>query len=191
MTNEIIQLTKKVAKEFGYNPATLLAFIEVETGGRGFDKDTGKILIQFEPHWFRKKVPYAPSGAWSVNKVDVQSKEWIAFNNAFAINPNGAMESTSIGLGQIMGFHYKRLGFSSVGAMWDDAKKGLENQIRQIAQFIRTDNRLQTAIKMLDWHTIATIYNGAGYEDLAKKYGREPYNISLAKAFGRMKVAMG
>src|SRR5690606_21944769 len=83
----------------------LLAIIEVETPGRGFDVITGKILIQFEPSWFRRHEPYAPSGKWSVNKVDVQSKEWIAFNDAWKINPDSAMKSTSIGLPQIMGFH--------------------------------------------------------------------------------------
>lgn len=188
MTNEIIQLTKDIANEKGYDKAVLLAFIEVETGGRGFDQNTGKILIQFEPLWFKRKVPFAPSGLWSVNKVDVQGREWEAFNNAFKINQNGAMESTSIGLGQIMGFHFKRLGFSSVGAMWDDAKKGLKNQILQIVKFLETDQRLRTAIRMKDWHTIATIYNGAGYKDLAKKYNREPYDVSLKKAYQKYSI---
>lgn len=163
--------------------AALLAFIEVETGGEGFDKKTGKILIQFEPSWFRKKVPYAPSGAWSVNKVDVQSKEWIAFNNAFKINPNAAMESTSIGLGQIMGFHYKTLGFNTVGEMWDDAKAGLKNQVMQILGFIKSNPKLLKAIQELDWHHCAVYYNGAGYMNIAKKYGRTPYNIALANAY--------
>lgn len=188
MTNEILQLTTEIANEKGYDKAVLLSFIDVETGGRGFDQNTGKILIQFEPHWFRKKVPYAPSGKWSVNKVDIQSKEWEAFNNAFTINPAGAMESTSIGLGQIMGFHFKRLGFPSVGAMWDDAKKGLKNQILQIVKFLETDQRLRTAIRMKDWHTIATIYNGAGYKELARKYNREPYDVSLKKAYQKYSI---
>lgn len=191
MTTELQTLCKEVAQEFKLLPASLGAFIEVESGGSGFAKDTGKILIQFEPHWFKRKVPYAPSGAWSVNKVDVQSKEWIAFNNAFSINPTGAMESTSIGLGQIMGFHFKRLGFKSVDEFWDFNKKSLRNQVWCIAKFIATDSNLLTAIKVLDWHKVAVLYNGAGYKELAKKYGREPYNISLAKAFGKMKVAMG
>ena len=51
--------------------AALCAFIAVETGGKGFDEKTGKILIQFEPHWFKRREPFAPSGRWSVNKVDV------------------------------------------------------------------------------------------------------------------------
>ncbi|MBB5334678.1 hypothetical protein HNP69_002828 [Chryseobacterium koreense] len=98
------------------------------------------------------------------------------------------MESTSIGLGQIMGFHYKRLGFASVGAMWDHAKKSLENQVWQICKFIDTDDKLKNAIKIGDWFTVAKIYNGAGFLELARKYGREPYNTSLAKAYGKYKA---
>lgn len=182
MTKEIIDLTRKVSKTFGFNLAVMLAFIEVETGGRGFNND-GKIMIQFEPSWFKKKVPYAPSGKWSINKVDVQSKEWEAFNDAFAKNKDAAMESTSIGLGQIMGFHWKRLGFKSVGEMWDHAKVSLENQIWQIAKFIDTDKTLKSAIVNKDWFTIAKIYNGKGFMKIARLYGREPYNISMEKAY--------
>lgn len=178
MDSKIIQL----AKQSGYDAAALLAFIEVETGGKGFDAVTGKLLIQFEPSWFRKNAPYAPSGRWSVNKVEVQSKEWLAFNDAFAKDKEAAMESTSIGLGQLMGFHWKRLGYASVGAMWDDAKKGIEFQVKQLIKFISTDARLQKAIKLNDWRTVASIYNGAGYKQLAIKIGREPYDISMAKA---------
>lgn len=58
MDSKVIQLVK----QSGYKDvAALLASIEVETGGKGFDDKTGKILIQFEPSWFRKKAPYAPS----------------------------------------------------------------------------------------------------------------------------------
>lgn len=183
MNTEIINITKKISAEFGFDPAVMLAFIEVETGGKGFDPSNGKIMIQFEPAWFRKKAPYAPSGKWSLNKVDVQAKEWPAFNDAFSKNPNGAMESTSIGLGQIMGYHWKRLGFSSVGEMWDHAKKSLQNQIWQIANFIDTDRNLKEAIKAKDWFTIAKIYNGSGFRELARKYGREPYDRSMANAY--------
>jgi hypothetical protein len=161
----------------------LEAFIEVESGGKGFDSKTGKILIQFEPAWFKRKVPYAPSGKWSVNKVDVQSKEWEAFNDAFKIDPNGAMESTSIGLPQIMGFHWKKLGYSSVGTMWDDFKVSETNQIKALVKFIDTDKMLLKAMKEKDWHKIASIYNGSGYKELAERLGREPYDISLRKAY--------
>lgn len=176
---------KEIALQFGIEFAALKAFIDVESGGYGFDKKTGKILIQFEPHWFKKKAPYAPSGAWSVNKVDVQSKEWIAFNDAFKKNPIAAMESTSIGLAQIMGFHYAVLGFKTVGDMWDDAKKGEYNQVVQLCNFLKNylGGRILKHLKNKDWHNVAVYYNGSGYLDIAKKYGREPYNISMKKAY--------
>ena len=187
MNKELIQIIKKLSLQFGIEAAALASFIMTETGGKGFDDKTGKILIQFEPKWFKKHVPYAPSGLWSVNKVDVQSKEWIAFNDAFAKNADGAMLSTSIGLGQIMGFHFKRLGFKSVGEMWDHAKKSLENQVWQICQFIQTDRELKQAIIFKDWHKIAKIYNGSGYLELSKKIGREPYNITMEKNYAKFK----
>ena len=176
---------KLIAKNFGIEPAMFLAFIEVESGGKGFDDLTGKILIQFEPSWFRKKVAYAPSGAWSVNKVDVQSKEWVAFNDAFKINPNAAMESTSIGLPQIMGFHWKLLGYKSVNKMWDDFKRGEYQQVLALARYIKANPKLYSSIKRKDFHSIASLYNGDNYKAMAKKWGREPYNISLEKAYKR------
>lgn len=187
MNKELIQIIKKLSLQFGIEAAALASFIMTETGGKGFDDKTGKIMIQFEPKWFKKHVPYAPSGLWSVNKVDVQSKEWLAFNDAFKENPDEAMKSTSIGLGQIMGFHYKRLGFKTVGEMWDHAKKSLENQVWQICKFIETDKELKKAIIFKDWHKIAKIYNGSGYLELSKKIGREPYNITMEKNYAKFK----
>jgi len=175
----------KLLKQAGslIEPAMLQAIIKVETGGAGFDSKTGKILIQFEPHWFKKNAPFAPSGAWTVNKVEVQSKEWIAFNDAFKKDKIAAMLSTSIGLPQIMGFHYGRLGYTSVGAMWDDFKVSLDNQILALITFLETDKKLLQACISKDFKTIADCYNGLGWPEIAKKYNREPYPISLKKEY--------
>jgi len=178
-----LQTIKYEANRIDVEPETLAAFIEVESGGRAFDKDTGKLIIQFEPVWFKRRAPYAPSGKWSVNGVENQSKEWIAFNDAFAKDPTAAMESTSIGLGQVLGLHYKRLGYSSVGEMWDDAKRGEDRQIFQMSEFIRTDAILLKALTNKDWHNVAVRYNGKNYKEMAKKWGREPYDISMKKAY--------
>lgn len=174
-----------IARQFNYEPGAIMAFLEVETGGKGFID--GKLVIQFEPGYFKRKEPFAPSGLWSINKVDIQSKEWKAFNNAFSIDPDSAMESTSIGIGQVMGEHWKRLGYSSVGAMWDDAKKGLDRQIWQVCQFIKTDKRLEGALKVHNWFLVAYIYNGSKFRELAKKWGREPYDISMKNAYEKLK----
>ena len=122
-------MDKKViteCKKYPIDSASLLTFISVETGGYGFDQKTGKILIQFEPLWFKKLAPKAPNGIWASNKVSVQSKEWIAFNDAFAKDKEAAMKATSIGLPQIMGFHYDKLGFKTVKLNPKDEKTQLE-----------------------------------------------------------------
>ena len=131
----------------------------------------------------KKKAPYAPSGLWSVNRVDVQSKEWLAFNDAYKKDANAAMQSTSIGLGQLMGFHYPRLGYETVGQMWDDAKTGIEEQIKQLVKFINTDDNLKSAIEHHNWTDVAEIYNGKGFRDLAVKYHRVPYDKALEDAY--------
>lgn len=186
VTNEEIQ---SLANQYNIEFVALKAFIEVESGGRGFDPVTGKIIIQFEPSWFRKKAPYAPSGAWSLNGVERQSREWIAFNEAFRLNPNAAMESTSIGLMQVMGFHYRKLGFKSVGEMWDHAKVSERNQVEQGILFIKATPALYKALQEKNWHLVAYYYNGSAYKEMAKKWGREPYNISMEKAYNKYKLA--
>lgn len=187
MEQKILNEILPAIKNMGYDTGVLLAFIDVETGGRGFDSKTGKLIIQFEPVWFRRKAPYAPSGKWSVNKVDVQKREWEAFNDAFRKNANAAMESTSIGLGQIMGYHYRRLGYTTVGAMWDDAKKGIAKQVGQLEKFINTDHELTMALNSQDWQHVATLYNGPNYKAVARKYGRVPYDEAMRTAFRKYK----
>ena len=172
----------EIAKNNGMEYAILKAFIEVESGGRGFNTD-GKIIIQFEPKWFKDLAPYAPSGKWSLNKVEKQSQEWIAFNDAFRLNPNAAMMATSIGMPQILGYHYKTLGYKSVGDMWDDFKRGEYQQVLALVRFIKANNNLWTALQTKNWHRAASIYNGASYKQMAILWGREPYDISLEKAY--------
>jgi len=180
-----MNLTKQqladIANSIGIEYAALRAFIAVESGGAGFIN--GRIVIQFEPVWFRRKVPFAPSGAWSINKVENQTAEYKAFSEAFRINAKGAMEATSWGLGQIMGFHYARLGYKTVDDMVNDFKTGDLAQVKGIARFVATDPALLRAIQAKDWHRVAVNYNGANYKQLAAKYNREPYNISMQKAY--------
>jgi hypothetical protein len=189
----MIELVKKALQETGSDIqlAALLAFIAVESGGKGFDPKTGKIMIQFEPHIFSNKTGIERSLSnhyiWDENKIDLQPAEWKAFNDAFKVNPDLAMESTSIGLPQIMGFHWKRLGFNSVGAMWDYFKVSELNQVKALIKFIETDKSLIQALVSLNWDKVASIYNGKGYKALALKLKREPYDITMSKAYNKYK----
>ncbi len=95
------------------------------------------------------------------------------------------MESTSIGLPQIMGFHWTTLKYISVGAMWDDFKVGEYNQVKALANFIKVDTTLHSALANQKWDVVASIYNGKKYAELAKQNGTVPYDIKLAKAFDK------
>lgn len=169
-----------LACKYGISYASLKAVIEVESGGIGFASDTGKIIIQFEPSWFKRKSPYTPSGKWSQNGVERQSKEWEAFNDAFRKDPNAAMESTSIGLMQVMGFHYSLLGFKTVGEMWDYAKVSEANQLELGLKFIKSNYKMYNALKNNDFRTFAYYYNGSQYE----KYN---YHTRLKTAYNKYK----
>jgi len=149
---------EKLSQDFKIPVPSIKAIQLVESNGSGFDANTGKIKIQFEPHWFKRFTNILIN-----NKVDVQSKEWHAFNLAYTKNPNKAMESTSWGCMQVMGFHWKRLGFASVGQMVDFAKESETNQMWLGLQFIKTDLRLYKALLAKDWQKVAYYYNGAGY----------------------------
>jgi hypothetical protein len=157
-----------LACEFGLSLAAVETIVAVESGGKGFDDATGKIIIQFEPAWFKRKAPYTPSGKWSLNKVERQAKEWEAFNDAFMKNPEAAMESTSVGLMQVMGFHHKLLGFTSVGALWDFARESEANQVRLGLKFIKLNKKMYAAAKdfsnITNCRTFAYYYNGEKYE---------------------------
>ena len=176
-TNQLANLACKN----GYELATLEAVINVESGGIGFDRATGKIIIQFEPSWMKRKAPYTPSGKWSINGVERQSAEWIAFNDAYSENPNAAMESTSIGMMQVMGFHYKLLGFKTVGSMWDFAKQSEINQVELAVRFIKSNKKLDQALKDKNWPVVAYYYNGSQYKKF--KYDtRLAYSYQINKA---------
>ena len=209
MTQQLLKLIQQEAPKFNFEWEVCAAFVEVESSGVGFDSKTKKIIIQFEPSHFKSRATTEYKyytelkkkkeltqlekdyiADWDLvlaNKVSKQSLEWEAFNKAFKINPDAAMLATSIGMGQVMGFNHARLGYKTVGEMWDDAKKGEARQIWQMLKFLDSDTRLKKAVKEKNWHLIATYYNGVGYQKLAQKLGREPYNISMEKAYNKFK----
>lgn len=150
------QQVKDLAAAFGFPLSAVRAFIKVESSGNGFVN--GKITIQFEPHIFKRYTKKVIN-----NGVEGQTKEWEAFNQAWKIDPQATMLSTSFGMGQIMGFNHKAAGFATVGAMVDAFKTGEHEQVKGMLNFIKSNVNLRTAMKTLDWKKLAYYYNGANY----------------------------
>jgi len=149
---------KKLSEQFKIAISSIKAFVEVESSGSGFDSETGKIKIQFEPSWFKKFTKIIIN-----NGVENQEKEWKAFNIAFAKNPDKAMQSTSWGSMQVMGFNYATLGFKTVGEFVDFMKESEQNQVWAGLAFIRANKALFRALSIKDWATVAKLYNGPLY----------------------------
>jgi hypothetical protein len=214
MTKVTKEQIKEIAKVNAIEEAALKSFLDVESGSTGFDPKTGKIIIQFEPGYYRRLAPevyrdylrilniindkknlatsdnalFAKYKMIFNNKVEGQVKEWEAFSAAFGLNPKAAMRSTSIGMGQVMGDNYSSLGYSSVDDMWTDARRGEYQQVLQIISFIKSKPALYKALTVRNWHLVAYYYNGSGYEAMAKRLNREPYNISMEKTYNKYKL---
>ena len=163
----------------------------VETGGIGFSSFTGRIMIQFEPSWFKKE--YADwkadtaSKVWLNNGIGNQVQEYAAFNCAYSQDKEAAMLSTSIGIGQVMGFHFRLLGFNRVGDMWTFARVSEANQLELVLRFIKANAKLEKAVKTKNWTLMATYYNGGAFRELAEKNHFTPYDEQMKTQY--LKIA--
>ncbi|HEX8327452.1 MAG TPA: N-acetylmuramidase family protein [Hymenobacter sp.] len=189
----------------GFEARAVRAIIKVETGGSGYDKTTGYLLIQFEPSWFRRLLPKATTQAiaaaatadakktatpaqaallhdWlttQANVVEGQAKERLAFDAACRIDKRVADLSTSWGLPQMMGFNHKACGLASVEALVESFRQSEANQLTAMLRFIKSKPPLAAALRRKDWGVFAYYYNGAGYKAFN-------YDKRLAKAYASL-----
>ena len=185
----------------------LLAVVAVEAGGSGLDVKTGKPIIRFEVHQFYHRYGHINQVAfdkhfmfdkiyeWKGHALRVvegtawitlhtsqggQAAEWLALQTAMELDPSSAspaIESTSFGLGQIMGFHYRRLDYSTAFDMMREASS-IEGQLKQFIGFIDSDIRLLTALRKKDWATFARYYNGTGQVPTYSKWISDAYTLA-------------
>ena len=95
---------------------------------------------------------------------------------ACGLDEDAALQATSWGAFQIMGFHWKTLGYASVqemAATMDTAGGQLDAFVR----FVEADPVLVDALRRQDWHGFAGRYNGPGQVDhyagrIAQAYAR-------------------
>jgi len=174
--NAIVQ----VATTEGYDPAELLGIADVESAGVAFWNVNGKDLpaIRFEWGYFKPRLnadQLTAALAAGLNAVQPSSfagrYDWLT--KAQAINATAALESISMGLGQVMGANWQDLGYASVDAMWADAQT-VNGQVELMVKFINHHN-LKRFIDAEDWKSFAAAYNGPGY-------AKNNYDVKLATA---------
>ena len=190
LTNEQI---KDLANKHGIEYASLKAVVEVEASGKGFIGDVPKIL--YEPHiMYRlltkknyitirnnlmKAHPNLCYPRWGTYKYGAESIQHKRLEIASQFNRDTALESCSWGLGQVMGFHWKSLGYESLQAFINDMYESEAKQLEAMIRFIKV-NGLLLALKNKDWVKFARGYNGSGY-------AKNKYHIKLANAYNKYK----
>jgi len=186
------------AKQHNIELAVIKAVNEIESNGKGFLID-GRPVILFEGHvfWrelvkrnidpnqfvndFTKNVLYKK---WTKKHYLGGSKEYSRLEKAAGMSDlqevhDAAYASASWGAFQIMGFHYKTLGYNSVDSfaskMYEDEGKHLE----AFGKFL-VANDLIKHLKSKNWAAFAKGYNGSGYK-------RNRYDEKLKRAYLKYK----
>ncbi|WP_155295956.1 N-acetylmuramidase domain-containing protein [Pseudomonas gelidaquae] len=186
------------AERLGVPLASIYTVNEVESKGKGF-LDNGKPVILFERHIMYRQLATARNGddpaelkrhadqLATANPALVNPKpggyiggtaEHQRLAMARLIDDTAALESASWGAFQIMGFHWKRLGYASVQEFVAAMSAGESQQLDAFTRFIETDPVLHKALKARKWAEFAKLYNGPDYL-------RNLYDTKLQRAYER------
>lgn len=171
-TNDEI-LIDYFAEKNGFNKKMFTAVAQVESSKSGFREYNGLGLfpvLRFEPNKFNKYIkdeskfmPYTNNGKGFSSKASETNH--MAYQKALKINVKATIKSTSFGKFQIMGFHYKKLGFNTPEAFLESLKT-LYGQYDAFVKFIHSVPKLSEVLKkdelvFKDFETFARYYNGS------------------------------
>ena len=178
------------ASQLGISPATAAAVLFVESRGSAFGPD-GRMTIRFEAcafydiwgnkhpkefsNYFKCERPndkFRPSSKDQFADYHGDHlKEWRVFEFARNLDEEAAMKSISMGLAQIMGFNYDKVGYRSVKEMFDSMSSGAKPQLD--AFFLGLSNKNNNsgkpcldALKTNNYVAFAGCYNAAGQDYL-------------------------
>ncbi len=183
-----------LAKEQDLDPTALLAVVEIESNGvpTAMVKGSPEPLVRWEGHYFDQRLTgeqrsraraegLASPTAGAVKNPASQEKRWALITRAAKINRQAALESFSIGAGQVMTAHCKKLGVSSVDEMIKLARTNVAGQVEVMARYIEAFG-LDDELRRLDFTAFARGYNGPGF----RKNG---YHTKMAAAYRRYSKA--
>ncbi|KAB2701875.1 MULTISPECIES: N-acetylmuramidase family protein [Brucella] len=188
--SQTIAALTTMADETEINPAALLAIAEVESGGKAlFDISGGKEpAIRFEGHYFDRRLSgrlrdYARTNGLSapvagqIRNPKSQAARWLLLERAMGLSKKAALESTSWGLGQVMGAHWEWLGYATVDELVAEARGSIAGQARLMLRFIEKAELLDV-LKARNWREFARRYNGPAF-------ARNEYDKRMAEAYQR------
>lgn len=179
---------QKVANYLGVTVRAIKAVDEVESPAGDFLVD-GRASILYERHvMYRQLKEHGVNPTRFVaSKPDIvntktggylgAAKEYERLDKAKAIHEEAALESCSWGAFQVMGYHWKLIGFKSVHEMVAHANESAASQLNLFARFVKSQPILVKALQATDWETFARYYNGSGQVSV--------YKAKLEKAYAK------
>lgn len=161
------------ADRLGVSLAAVKAVAEVESSGQPFwtIKGVQKPAIRLEAHWFGKFTGYAyndtnpqiSSKKWNLAlAATTHAGAWAQYDEAAALDESAAIQACSWGAFQIMGFHWKALGYASPQA-FRDGMNTEAGQLEAFARFIHATPAAHDALQRQDWWAFEAAYNGGGF----------------------------
>ena len=181
------------AKTLRCDVSAIRAVAEIESpkGGFLYDDHAGewRPTVLFERHvmYRRYKDKYGYDKAIAmVNQcpdiINTKSGGYIGgesehrrIEKARKIDKNIGLESASWGMFQIMGYHWKALGFASVVDFVMAMSASEAKQLEIFVKFIQANKTLLNAIRAKDFDLFALTYNGTGYR-------KNNYHVKMARA---------
>ncbi|EPF72655.1 N-acetylmuramidase family protein [Acinetobacter rudis] len=185
LTTEQIE---KQAASLSISVPALRAVIEVECKGSGFNSDQTPVIL-FERHVFRQRL-IANNKAQAAEKAmrerpdlcnkaaggyGLYSAQHGRLNAATQYHRDSALESASWGLGQVMGYHWKSLGYPNLQNFINAMYRDEASQLDAMCRYIKVNN-LVKALQNKDWKAFARGYNGPAY-------AKNQYDVKLANAY--------
>lgn len=180
------------ARMLGVETAVLLAFLEVEAAGRGFDNKSRPKMLR-ETHIFYRELGAGPKrdralAAGLATKVWTRNYSRDSYPDLarmIEIDPRAALRSCSWGLPQIMGFNHLKAGFNSVEEMIEAMKRGEREQLLALVALMQSWNMRpmltgRDFTKSDSWKDAARKYNGSGF-------AVNGYHTRLAAAYRKHK----
>lgn len=166
---------RMIADANGFDPRAMRAVAKVESAGGGWD-DAGLLKCLWERHWLWRRVRVAvplisnPSpGGYTIDaNRNAINDSWEKMSDATGrFGFNVAAECASFGKFQIMGAHWRALGYESVADFIWQLSRHEAAHYRAFAAFVRV-NGLTAALNRVDGNpenarAFARGYNGGGY----------------------------
>ncbi|MGB1425604.1 MAG: N-acetylmuramidase family protein [Paracoccaceae bacterium] len=182
---------EQAASRLGCTRAQIKAFAAIESGGSSFSNN-GRPKILFEAHYFSRLT----KRRYDRSHPSISSRRWNRrlyarhmpgrYNRlakAVSLNVDAGLSSASWGKFQIMGAHWKTLGYESA---WDFAMKHVESEKNHLDAFCRfiEKNGLKTALRKCkannpdSCRAVVKRYNGPAY-------AKNNYHVKLARFIAR------